>query len=273
MTGGTFFKACVHCPWWKHLLWHSVRNSSWQSLRQLYNGMFFLFILLLRNIQPSTWSYSRDRSLGWLRNSSCQTPYAIWDVSRIWPQQVLYRISRRRSRAADKLILHGKNSLEQKACLTFTVLLQKTCRRVMETYHLETSEKSEETMENMWWISMELFLGFSAVFGRFPNSGKAMTEMPVHFSLCVLGAKIGRKIWNIFMLDMSFLLPATILDQGERPQKKILCYGVRIHKDPPRIFVWTKNGDGRYANENQDVDIESIHHERITSRLPNWICK
>ena len=90
-----------------------------------------------------------------------------------------------------------------------------------------------EHVENIYGA----FLSFSAVFGRFPNSGKAMTEMPVHFSLCVLGAKIGLKIWIFFMLDMSFLLPATILDQGERPQKKILCYGVRIHKDPPGIFV------------------------------------
>ena len=63
-------------------------------------------------------------------------------------------------------------------------------------------------------------------------------------------------------LQGCFLLDS--LYQGERPQKKILCYGVWIHRSPSRIVfgmakkmgvVFGKNGgDARGANEHQDMD-------------------
>ena len=170
--GVTFVKAKVHCPW-----------SKLAFLEILHRVIFLTaqaFNLLHGHIRET------DHSDGW------QSHLTIWDVSRTLPQQVRdHGIGRRGIRTADKQVSHGKNSLEQKGVLDLHAALEDVCRRVMEIRQFGKFARKigKTSVENVHHICGTFLNKFRPKRPNNPrNSGKAITEMPVHFSLCVLGA-------------------------------------------------------------------------------------
>ena len=111
--GVTFFKAYVHCPWSKLAFCQKLILT---NLRPLTEWLFsppkhsiFYMVFFERQITRMAGNPHLDRH---------HMPYEMCQGH----CHNRYGIGRRGIRTGDKQVSHGKNSLEQKVCLTFTLL-------------------------------------------------------------------------------------------------------------------------------------------------------